>query len=174
MRYRRHGLSPLLATAAIGLLCAGCGISGHRTLSSGRLDSQIAKQLKARYPATRVAVKCPSGVDVKAGARFSCTARLDGSSVSLNGTVTSGSGTYNIQPSEPIVVSSRAAATLQEQISFQLHTTVPVQCAPPAFRIVPIGGQFQCTADPPGQSPRPVTITVEDSAGNMRFSLSTG
>jgi hypothetical protein len=137
------------------------------------LDTGIAKQLKARYPAARVKVNCPNGVKETAGTGFSCAAMLDGQLVSLDGTVTSGRGRYSIQPAEAIVVSAKAAASLMQQISTQLHEDVTVDCGSVPFRVVPPGGQFGCAAVIPGQSPRQVTVTVQDTAGNMRFSFPT-
>ena len=170
MRYQR--LIPSLI--AIALLGAGCGLGADRTLNAKSLDSQIAKQLRARYPATRVQVTCPGGVKEKAGDSFSCVAFLDGEKLGLTGTVTSSGGRYTIQPAEAVVVSTQAAATLQSQISAQLHESVSVDCGPSPFRIVPAGGHFNCGATLPGQTPRQVTVSVLDTAGNMRFSLTTG
>lgn len=169
MRYRR--LIPSLI--ALAFLSGGCGLGADRTLNAKSLDSQIAKQLKVRYPATRVQVTCPGGVKEKPGDRFSCTASLDGEKLSLTGTVTSSGGRYTIQPAQAVVVSTEAAATLQRQISAQLQESVSVDCGPSAFRIVPAGGQFNCSATLAGQSPRQVTVSVLDTTGNMRFSLTT-
>lgn len=169
MRYRR--LIPSLT--AVALLSGGCGIGADRTLNAKSLDSQIATQLKGRYPATRVHVTCPGGVKEKVGSTFSCAASLDGEKLGLTGTVTSSEGRYTIQPAEAVVVSTQAATTLQHQISAQLQEGVSVDCGPSPFRIVPAGGQFNCSATLPGQSPRQVTVSVLDTAGNMRFSLTT-
>ena len=169
MRCRR--LIPSLAVLA--LLSGGCGIGADRTLNAKSLDSQIVRQLKARYPANRVTVTCPGGVKEKAGNNFSCVAFLDGQKLNLTGTVTSSGGRYSIQPAEAVVVSTQAATTLENQISAQLRESVSVDCGPSAFRIVPAGGQFNCTANLPGQSPRRVTVSVLDTTGNMRFSLTT-
>ena len=130
--------------------------------------------MRSRYPATHVQLDCPSGVKEKIGAAFSCTATLDGERVTLGGKVTSAGGGYSIQPEEAIVVSTQAAATLQQRIAAQLRENVSVSCGLPAIRIVPAGGEFTCDATLPGQSTRQVIVSVLDSSGNMRFSLTTG
>ena len=144
------------------------------TLNTKSLDSEIATQLKSRYPVSSVRVVCPGGIKEKKGTKFSCSASLDGQSVSLSGMVTSSGGRYSIQPAEAIVVSSQAAATIGQQIGSQLQEPVSVVCSPPAFRVVAPGGEFTCTATLGGQAARQLTVTVLDASGHTRFSLNTG
>ena len=142
-------------------------------MNTKSLDSGIASQLKARYPVTNVRVECPGGIKEQAGTKFSCSASLAGQNVTLNGTVTSSGGRYSIQPADAIVVSSQAAATIQQQIASQLQEPVSVVCSPPGLRVVAPGGQFTCTATLGGQSKRQLTVTVLDASGHTRFSLNT-
>ena len=153
---------------------AGCGLGPNHTLNTKSLDSQIAGQLKSRYPVSSVRVTCPGSIKEKSGTKFSCSASLGSQKVTLNGTVTSSSGRYNIQPADAIVISSDAATTIQQQIASQLQETVSVVCSPPLLRVVAPGGQFSCTATLAGQTTRQVTVTVLDASGHTRFSLNTG
>jgi hypothetical protein len=173
----RHAETVAVASAAAVAMMIGLGgcdlVSGH-TLNSASLDSQIAAQLRARYPVDRVSVDCPKGVKESAGTTFSCTATIDGEQVPLTGTVESGSGRYSIAPSEAIIVNSQAAATLRSKIAAQVGQQVSVDCGPLTVRVVAVGGHFDCSATIPGQAARPVTVTVQDTEGNMAFSLVTG
>lgn len=163
----------LALVIGVALVSGGCGLGSNHTLNGKTVDSQLERQLKARYPVDQVRVTCPKGVEARAGTAFSCRAILDGATVTLMGTVTSSSGRYNIQPSEAIVVSAEAASTLQQQISSQLQKSVSVYCGAPPLRIVAVGGQFNCTATLAGQAPRQVTVTVQDNSGHTSFSLQT-
>lgn len=169
MGYRRLATA-ILAAAIAG---SGCGLGTDHSLNARSLDSQITAQLKSRYPVSRVEVSCPSGVKEKVGSGFSCSATLDGQRLTLDGTVTSAGGKYSIHPAEAIVVSTQAAAALQQEIGAQLHQAVSVDCGQPAVRVVAAGGQFECAAMIGGQS-RGVSVTVLDASGHTRFSLTTG
>ncbi|HEX6395547.1 MAG TPA: DUF4333 domain-containing protein [Acidimicrobiales bacterium] len=172
MGYRRRvAVTSAPVVIAVALACAGCGLGPDHTLNTRSLDSQIAAQLKARYPFGRVQVSCPSGVREKVGTGFSCSAVVDAQNLTLDGSVTSPGGRYSIQPAQAIVVSSQAASTLQQQISAQLHEPASVTCSPPAVRVVPAEGQFACNATLGGSVSRQVTVTVLDAAGHTRFSL---
>jgi hypothetical protein len=167
--YRRL-LGALFVTA---LASAGCDLGPAHTLNATSLNTQISTQLGSRYPVGHVHVSCPSGIEEKPGREFSCSATLDGQSLTLDGTVTSSGGRYSIQPAEAIVVSSQAASSLQQQIGAQLHQTVSVDCGQPPVRVIPPGGQFTCGAVMEGTGSRQVTVTVIDAAGHTRFTLNT-
>jgi hypothetical protein len=158
---------------AAALASSGCQLGPAHTLNDKSLDAQIAAQLRSRYPVSQVEVTCPSGVKEETGRKFSCSATLDGQKLILDGTVTSTGGKYSIQPAEAVVVSSQAGSSLQAEIAAQLHEPVSVTCSPPAVRVVPPGGQFDCTATLGATASRQVTVTVLDAAGHTRFSLNT-
>lgn len=165
-------MGALAAVVVVGTL-GSCGVGPSHTLNSTSLEKQIAEQLGSRYPVGRPTVTCPGSIPDRDGTGFVCEASFGSQRVSLQGTVTSSAGQYNIQPADAIVATAQAASTLGQDIGTDLHTSVKVDCGPSPVRVVPTGATFQCVADISGQGRRTVTVTVDDLAGHFRYSVST-
>lgn len=166
----RFARAALLAAGAVGVL-SSCDVGPSHTLHSGSVETQIATQLRARYPVGNPSVTCPSGIAARVGTTFSCTAYFYGESVTLKGLVTSSGGRYSISPAEAIVSAAQATSTLEHDLAAQLQTQVTVDCGSPPVRVVAVNGQFSCTASVTGQGQRRVTVTVEDLQGHFRYSV---
>jgi hypothetical protein len=71
----RRGIAAIFLVAAVGLVAAGCG---ETLLDASKTQDELKENVE-RAQRTKVAsVKCPSGVQVKAGATFECTVELRG------------------------------------------------------------------------------------------------
>jgi Domain of unknown function (DUF4333) len=143
----------------------------HPTLDANSVQAQIASQLSARYPVASPHVVCPSGVPASKGQTFLCTATLDGQTLDLDGTVTSGGGHFTISPTEAIIVVDSSTAQLTARIDSQTGAKATVSCGTRSVLVVPVGQTFSCMATFPGQHPRAVTVTVIDIQGHLDVKL---
>lgn len=171
MRFTARFASAALVAVGAGGILTSCDVGPSHTLHSGSVEAQIAAQLRTRYPVGNATVSCPNGIPARVGTTFTCMASFYGEHVQLQGLVTSPGGRYSISPAEAIVSTAQATQTLERDLATDLHTQVTVDCGSPAVRVVPVNGQFGCTASVSGQGQRQVTVTVEDLQGHFRYSV---
>jgi hypothetical protein len=171
-RRRRPGWwLPGLAVVLAALVPA-CGVGPRRTLDARSIESRIAGQIASEYqlaPAL-ISVACPTGTPAKTGRTFSCTATLAGQPLPIDGTVTNSRGGYTLEPTAAVLIPARLVPMLETRIAADLGAAATVDCGPKPVLVLPAGGTFGCTATVRGR-PRPVTVTVEDLQGHVRFSL---
>lgn len=159
----------LVAGSVIAL--AACGVGPSHTLDTASVEHQISTQLAGRYPVGRPAVVCTKGVPAIPGRKFSCSTVVAGQPLHFDGTVTDRKGHFSVTPTAAVIDTARAALVLEKQISDSTRSAAAVSCGPAAVLVVPVGHTFACTARLHGQPPRPVTVTVDDLQGGVRFSL---
>jgi hypothetical protein len=74
----RNRFTGIAAGAAIALASCSFSASGGKTLNTSKAETEIAKGIRQQTGVT-VKLKCPSGVKIKSGKTFTCTAtRADG------------------------------------------------------------------------------------------------
>lgn len=156
---------------SVAVLAGGCSSGPSRTINASSAGNQISAQLASRYHVAPVPVRCPSGVGARSGRTFVCTASLDGQQVRMEATVTSGSGTFAVEPVEPILVPASVADQLGKRISARIGQAVTVTCPGGAVLVVPVHHSFTCQASLPGEAGRPVVVTVVDHQGNFGYQL---
>lgn len=164
----------LLAAALTTVLVplgAGCSAATSRTINARSAGKQISAQLAARYHATPANVACPSGVPASEGRTFVCRAVLDGQKVRLEATVTGPSGTFTVQPVDPILVPSAVAGQLSKLIGARIGAAASVACPGGAVVVVPVHRTLTCSAAIPGATDRPVVVTVVDRRGDFGYQL---
>lgn len=154
-------------------LMSSCDVGPSHTLNPTSVQTQIEKQLSARYSVSDVLVSCPRKIPDDVGFKFSCNAAFDGGRVRLKGVVTSSKGSYSILPDEAIVSTAQAAGTLETDISADLRAPATVDCGPVKVKVLPVGGQFTCQASVTGQGTRQVLVTVDDLDGHFRYSVAS-
>lgn len=160
------------ALTALPAAATGCSSATSRTIDAASASSQISRQLAARYHATPTQVSCPSGVAARRGRTFVCTAVLDGQPIRLEATVTGTSGTFTVEPIDPILVPSSVADQLSRLISSRIGRPASVTCPGGAVVVVPVQRTLTCVATIPGATPRQVVVTVVDRRGDFGYQLS--
>lgn len=158
-------------TTVLVPLGAGCSSAASRTLSARSAGTQISAQLAARYHATPTHVACPSGVPAREGRTFVCSAVLAGQKVRLEATITGPSGTFTVQPVDPILVPSAVAGQLSKLIGARIGGAAPVSCPGGPVVVVPVHRTLTCSAAIPGAADRPVVVTVVDRRGDFGYQL---
>ena len=164
-------LRALIAAAAVvpGLL-AGCGVGPRHTLDAASVEGQIASRLSSQYGAPNPSVLCPKAVPVAVGQEFTCDATIEGQSLTVDGTVTNGSGRFSVSLAATIIEVPHAVAVLQRDIAAQTHVATTVDCGRRTVLVVEAGSHFSCTATQAGVD-RAVTVTVVNQQGDVRYSL---
>jgi hypothetical protein len=82
----------IVAGAAVVLASCSFSASAGKTLNTDKAATEIAKGIRQQTGVT-VKVKCPSGVKIKKGKTFNCTAtRTDGPPLNVAVTMTDGKG----------------------------------------------------------------------------------
>jgi hypothetical protein len=170
-RSRPGGWLSVLAVAAAALVSA-CGVGPQRTLDARNIEARIAAEIASQYQVTPtlISVACPKGTRAKTGQTFSCTATLAGQRLPIDGTVTDSRGHYTLKPTAAVLIPAHLVPMLEARIAADLGAAATVNCGPKPVLVLPAGGTFGCTATVRGQA-RPVTVTVEDLQGHVRFSL---
>ena len=82
---RRLPLLVLPLVLAGGAVLPACSLKASSTLSAASLENHVPRQPGARLPHPPTAGALPAGVRSQAGARFTCTATLDGQQLPLAG-----------------------------------------------------------------------------------------
>lgn len=160
------------ALTALPATATGCSSATTRTIDAASASDQISGQLAARYHATPTQVACPSGVEARRDRTFVCTAVLDGHPIRMQATVTATSGTFTVEPVDPILVPSTVAEQLSRLISARIGRPASVTCPGGAVVVVPVHRTLTCVAAIPGASPRQVVVTVVDRRGDFGYQLS--
>jgi Domain of unknown function (DUF4333) len=153
-------------TGAIGV--AGCSLEAHSTVSASSVETRIASELASRLHIPPPAVHCPGAVPARVGARFTCTAVIDGQVLRVVGTVTGTQGEVEVHPSDAVIMASKAEAEIGKSLSARLGRRVPVSCAVPPVLVAPVGHSFECTANIAGASRR-IVVTVVNPAGELSY-----
>jgi hypothetical protein len=157
----------------IGVAAAGassCGVGVHHMLDAKSVGRQIGSNLASQYQIPAPAVQCPNNVPATRGRTFTCTTALDGQPLTINGTVTDGSGHFGISLTQAVLPTAHAISVLQANVAAQTHLPTTVTCGPRLVLVVRVGQTFHCTAHQGGVS-RGLSSTVESTSGQVRYSL---
>jgi hypothetical protein len=165
----RRRLAVLAMVSVCGL--AACRVGPSHSIDTSSIERQIAAELAVRYPGSAPTVVCPRRVRAQPGAAFSCSTVIDGQPLVVDGRLTDRSGRFTVALPAAVIDTRRAASILQHQIDVSSRTAAAVTCGPRWFLAVRVGGTIYCVARLAGQPPRPLTATVEDLQGAMRFNL---
>ena len=156
----------LVASLALGG-CSLDSIKAKSSISAGSVESKIAGKLAKTYHVARPPVRCPAGIQAQVGAKFSCTATLDGQVLKVDGGVTGSKGQVEVRPASAVVVKAKAEDELGANLESAFGEAVTVSCSIPAILIANPGRHFDCTAHV-GRIERQVIVTVTNLAGALR------
>ncbi|MHB1533719.1 MAG: DUF4333 domain-containing protein [Acidimicrobiales bacterium] len=162
---RRQALAAAATAAALGVALSACSSS----LSVAGTERQIAAQLTAQYQVGKPVVACPAHLRAASGARFVCTASIEGQPLPIDVTYTGGH--LADYPAAAVLAVPHAVAVLRSDIAAQVGGAPPaVDCGGHTLLVVAPGHTFSCTATIAGQS-RQVTATVRNLQGAVTFVL---
>ena len=102
-RLARRRAAPAAGLGLLAVMLAtGCG-SGSSTLDTTRIEHAVAASIFAQR-GVRTTVSCPSGIPVKTGHSFACTAKLDVGNYAVTVTETNSKGRVRYENKQPLVV----------------------------------------------------------------------
>jgi Domain of unknown function (DUF4333) len=156
----------LVASLALGG-CSLDSIKAKSSISAGSVEAKIAGKLAKTYDVARPPVRCPASIQAQVGAKFTCTATLDGQVLKVDGGVTGSKGQVEVRPASAVVVRATAEDELGSNLESAFGEPVTVSCSIPAILIANPGGHFDCTAHV-GRIERQVIVTVTNLAGALR------
>lgn len=160
------------AVTAAALVCVLGACAGASKVDPQQVDVKLLTFLHQSRPGVKVDVSCPSGVPVKAGARFTCSVGLEGDPTSYTVRIENVSGSnYDIaaQPTDPIFDTQQVATAVKQQEG--AGTTV--DCGATRFVQVPVHKTFQCRVAVNGVD-EVLVATVTDPQGSVSFSAGGG
>ena len=159
IRTRKSCLSLLLAVP----LAVGCGSD---TVDATKVEQEIQKQLSTAT-ATVASVSCPDDVEQEEGARFECTAKLEGGGKAVL-TVTQGKGSndfsYAVKAGTMELADNSIEPYLEKQLKAQ-GVSAQVDC--PALSPVKTGETVTCAMTTTGGRQTTLTFTWEDDDGSV-------
>jgi hypothetical protein len=142
-----------------------CGGGGS---PSSQVQNQVTAKIKTTLNTNDVKVRCPSGVQAKAGATFQCQANVGGQEIPYNVVFSSGSH-VDANPTKAVIVTSTAVSRLKQQVTAQLHVDANVDCGSQKLIIKSPGETFDCVVTAQGQT-RTFHLTVTNVQGNVQVS----
>ena len=168
-RLARRRAAPAAGLGLLAVMLAtGCG-SGSSTLDTARIEHAVAASIFAQR-GVRTTVSCPSGIPVKTGHSFACTAKLDVGSYPVTVTETNSKGRVRYENKQPLVVldivkvQSAIATSILHQRGLKATVTCPQQVLQQA------GIAFTCTAVVAGRPTRyPFLVTQTNDTGHVRY-----
>jgi hypothetical protein len=163
---------PVLSSFA---LCVLAGCSFQASCGSKKLDMKKAKEFVASGLTQDVGEKptnviCPDEVKAEKGKTFECTAEFGTVKATVVLNQDDDQGNVTVAAVKGLIVGKKAEAVLVEQLGKRFNAHFTVDCGARVRPATP-GDTFTCTAKDEEGKGGPVTVTVKDVEGNVRFEL---
>lgn len=170
---------PLVAAAAVLMVLSGCS-SGEgdegagstpttaKAVDTREVESLLVTTQKRASPEFDVRdAACPARVVVTEGATFQCTVVVEGvvapyeiRLVDVDGG--NKTGRYDIRPAKAILSIPKLVDALQRNTP-----GARIDCGPERVKVLDVGATFGCQVTTPQGQQQPVTLRVDDVAGNV-------
>jgi hypothetical protein len=125
----------------------------------------VEQSVHAAYPdLTFGNVACPTGVRRARGVSFTCTVQLPGTFLIVDAKQTDGSGGIALSTQQAVI----PAQALRDFVATNASLPATVDCGPAPVRVARAGQTIACTAALADGTNRTVTLTVQDTAGNVQ------
>lgn len=156
-------------------LCVLAGCSFQASCGSKKLDMKKAQEFVSTKLAEDVGEKpanvtCPESVKIEKGTTFECTAEFGATKATVVMTQEDDEGFVKITSVTGILIGKKAEAAIAEQLGKRFNAHFTVDCGAPV-RAATAGDRFTCSAKDAAGKGGPVTVTVKDASGNVRFEL---
>lgn len=156
-------------------LCVLAGCSFQASCGSKKLDMKKAQEFVSTKLAEDVGEKptnvtCPESVKIEKGKTFECTADFGAAKATVVMSQEDDEGFVKVTSVTGILIGKKAEAAIAERLGKQFNAHFTVDCGAPV-RAATAGDSFTCTANDGAGKGGPVTVTVKDASGNVRFAL---
>jgi hypothetical protein len=156
-------------------LCVLAGCSFQASCGAKKLDMKKAKEFVSTKLAEDVGEKpanviCPESVKIEKGKTFECTADFGAAKATVVMSQEDDEGFVKITSVTGILIGKKAEAAIAERLGKQFNAHFTVDCGAPV-RAATAGDRFTCSAKDAAGKGGPVTVTVKDASGNVRFDL---
>jgi hypothetical protein len=157
-------IKPLTTALGLGVavvLAAGCG---QNVLDANEVSGEIAAQIERLTGADVASVSCPTDVEAKAGATFTCTVNgADGTSLTIDVEQTSDEGALAFEA--PILPTTET----EEIIAKDIGSGATVDC--PELVLAKADATFSCELG--GTQSGSVEVTLTDDAGGFEYEITS-
>ena len=162
---KRVMASVVLAFAATTLAACGAATIDDKSVAKQIVDAQ-AKEV----PDLKVdAGKCPSDIEAKKGATFTCTVNVAGVKAPYDVTVTKIDGDdilFDFEPAKPIISTSIAEGYVSQQAEAEGINGATVDCGDEEVIVQEAKSTFTCTLAL-GSDQQDVEIEIQDKEGTI-------
>lgn len=154
----------MLTVLLVGGMAVAPAAGAVDLLDRKKLAKQVGAAVAATYPDLPVSrVRCPKKVKLKAGVTATCTVTAGGYSLGMLVTVADKKGNVTITSTQAVIPKALAEGLVANNAT--LHATG--DCGPEPYIVRAPGESFVCTAHFDDGSAQQVTVTPNDTAGNV-------
>jgi hypothetical protein len=169
---RRSGTT--LVSALVGLALAGAGC-GETTVDATQVEQQIEQQLSTGTTKV-VSVSCPDDVKSETGAKFTCSAKLEGggsADVQVVETQAPNQFTYSFKPGTVEISGATVDKAVEQDLAAQGIPNATVNC-PSVIKVKP-GTTVTCPVSGARGGAGTVSFQFSDASGSVdESSVETG
>jgi hypothetical protein len=108
-------------------------------------------------------VACPAGIQRARGVSFRCTVQLPGTFLVVDAKQTDGNGTIDLSTQQALIPTQ----ALRDFIAQNASLPATIDCGPGPLRVANAGQTINCATTLADGTARTVTLTVQDTAGNV-------
>ena len=151
------------------IVIGGCSFQascGGKSIDSKKAEGAIAEMLKSAG-GIDAKVTCPTGVKIKQGATFDCTADVGGAPAKVRVTQKDDAGNVSFEVVEGVVVGAKVEAAIAANLKENGITATAVSCGAAVRPSVP--GTFTCTAQ--AEQPLTIEVTIKNQVGTIDWKL---
>jgi hypothetical protein len=160
---RRVALLFVLALGA-GLLASWSTPANAAELGRTAARRTVERSVHEAYPGLAFGnVACPAGIQRARGVSFRCTVQLPGTFLVVDAKQTDGNGTIDLSTQQALIPTQ----SLRDFISQNASLPATIDCGPGPFRVANAGQTIDCSTTLADGTARTVTLTVQDTAGNV-------
>jgi hypothetical protein len=164
----------LVVALIAGVLVAGCGDDDPETVDAAQIEEQIEQGLSSAT-AKVASVTCPDDVESEAGAKFTCSAKLDkGGSAKVEVTQQDDEAfTYSVKPGSVKIAGATVDEQLEQDLAASGAPNATVNCPDPVT--VKTGTTVTCPVVGAGGGQATVSFEFTDESGSVdQSSVETG
>lgn len=159
-------LTRAAVVTAVLVIGAGCGDDEDETVDAAQIEQQIQQSLSTTT--TKVAsVSCPDDVKSETGAKFTCSAKLDGGGSGKVQVTQTGESefTYTFKPGTVQLAGETVDKRLEQQLAASGIPNASVECPGPV-KVKP-GTTVTCPVTGAGGGAATVSFEFTDASGSI-------
>lgn len=163
-----------IALTLVSLVAGACGPA--RSLSTDRLEEDIADVVLTDYDQSAIAVDCPSGIEAGEGREFFCAVTFeDDTKLTYRVTQVDDDGRISFEPTMAVIDPVRPAAAIANEFISDRGVNVDVECGDPddpdRLLILEVDKSFRCRATRRDGKVIPARVRVTGLDGSFSFEI---